>query len=218
MKENRKNLGYIKKLAGAAVLSASIAACGSSAEQTAVNSVTQAPETPAATTVFESPSPYVSLQPSPEPTTTLVVPSGTANETPVPEITPTPKATENTGVTSVIKDKLPETPVSINTIKADINKAFEENPTSKVIWSNTDTLLNNCQNGIPGAGGAQQEAAVRLQTCENIIANSYSLFYNTKNSQFRTIAQDTYYYILGPYGLGWSYKNQLDSYIRTYLT
>ncbi|MCL4353339.1 hypothetical protein M1615_02585 [Patescibacteria group bacterium] len=194
------------RVLGAGALVFSLAACGSSADKTP----SQIPNTQPA----ETPSPIVtqsempSLSLSPKPSISVEI-------SPIPTVAPTPEATPKPTpkpVETIINSKLPETPVTITNVKNDIQVALKANPSIKAQWTNVNSTLEECQYGVAG----QNTSVTRFQSCENITLIAYKLYQSTGDKRFYNLALATYDYTLGPNGVGSSFKQQLDSYLKQF--
>ena len=190
--ENR--LRGLRKAAGTAVLAVSLAACGSN----------NATETPRPTIVpTEKPTPTMTISPTETP---MVTPTPEITPTPTPEATP-----ELLAINTIVEGE--HKAVKFDTVKADIENAYEQNPQAKSLYPYGVANLDTCKTGDndpnPKIVKINREAY-----CEIFVANSYKTYIRTGDINFYNAARSGYNYSISSNGLGTGFKKTLDAYLK----
>lgn len=189
--ENR--LRGIKKAAGTAVLAVSLAACGSNATETPKQSFQPT----------ENPTPTMTIAPTETP---FLTPEPTPNLTPEP--TPTPEILK---INTIVEGK--HSPVKFNNVKADIEKAYEQNPQAISIYPYGIANLDTCKTGDNDPNPKIKQIN-RENGCEVFVANSFKTYIKTGDNNFYIAAKAGYDYSISSNGLGAGFKKTIDEYLK----
>lgn len=155
-----------------------------------------------------SPTPEVTPTITIAPTETPVVtPSPEVTPTPTPEPTPTPMPLE-----SIIEADHPA--VKIEAVKDAVTNLYETNPKAESIYPYALPNLTTCETGD---NDPNPKIALynRQDTCNRLVANLFKVYKSTGDINAYNAALDAYNYSISKYGLGPTYKEMLDEYLKS---